>query len=51
MAIGEFELQIKEFTDIPRLLSETLQLENYLFSSFVKPPLPEFKFVGKYTAP
>jgi hypothetical protein len=44
MAMNEFEQLISDFNDIPRLLSETLQLENYLFSSFIKPPPPVIEF-------
>jgi hypothetical protein len=31
MAMNEFEAEVSQFQDIPRLLSETLQLENYIF--------------------
>jgi hypothetical protein len=49
MAMNEFEQLISDFNDIPRLLSETLQLENYLFSSFLKPPPPEIPKVYEFT--
>ena len=36
MAMNEFEEELKRTQDISRLLSETLQLENYIFSAKIK---------------
>lgn len=38
MAMNEFEAEISTLQDIPRILSETLQLENYIFNTELPKP-------------